>query len=329
MLSQGYMIFLVMFAMTATLTFGVTVFVVRPTSEQKAIKRRLATVKTNQSAVAVGEEDLRQYLKTLQRGSFGWMEDLIDGYRLQEFIQMLIIQADQTTSVGTVIMNCVGGAATAGILVYLFSSNTVFSVLAMLAVGYVPIGFLSFCRARRVNAFNEALPDCIDMMARALRAGNSLNASINIVADQAVGPAKMEFGEVFKKQNYGLPLRDALMQLLDRVPSQDLRVLVTGILVQKDTGGNLVEILDRILSVIRERVRLKGDIQTHTAQGRLTGWILCGLPVILLGLLNVIDPGYSSVLFNTPFGQKMLYAGIGLLLIGGFIINKIVRGIEI
>ena len=323
------MFFLTMFAITAALTSGVTMFVVRPTSEQKAMKRRLAAVKMDQSAAMLGEDDLRQYLKTLQRGSFGWMEDLIDGYRIQEFIQMLIIQADRTTSVGTVMMNCAGGAATAGLLVYLFSSKIMFAVLAMLAVGYMPIGVLSFRKAKRVDAFNAALPDCIDMMARALRAGNSLNAAINIVADQAVGPAKMEFGEVFKKQNYGLPLREALMQLLDRVPSQDLRVLVTGILVQKDTGGNLVEILDRILNVIRERVRLKGDIQTHTAQGRLTGWILCGLPVVLLVLLNVIDPGYSSVLFNNPFGQKMLYAGIVLLLVGGFVINKIIRGIEI
>ncbi len=319
----------VMFAMTATLTFSVTMFVVRPTSEQKAMKRRLAAVKTDQSMVGLAEGDLSQYLKTLQRGSFGWMEDLIDGYKLQEFIQMLIVQADQTTSVGTVMMNCAGCAITAGLLVYFFSLKIIFTVLAMLTVGYMPIGVLRFRKAKRVNAFNAALPDCIDMMARALRAGNSLNAAINIVADQAVGPAKMEFGEVFNKQNYGLPLREALMQLLDRVPSQDLRVLITGILVQKDTGGNLVEILERILTVIRERIRLKGDIQTHTAQGRLTGWILCGLPVILLLLLNIIDPGYSSVLFNNPFGQKMLYTGIVLLLVGGFIINKIVKGIEI
>ena len=323
------MLFLVMFSMTATLTFGVTMFVVRPTSEQKTIKRRLAAVKTDQSAAAQSDDDLRQYLKTLQRGSFGWMEDFIDGSTLQHFIQLLIVQADQSTSVGTVMMTCAGLAAIAGTLVYLFVSKLVVAFLAMLAVGYLPIGFLSFRKARRIRAFNEALPDCIDMMARALRAGNSLNAAINIVADQAVEPAKMEFSEVFKKQNYGLPMREALMQLLDRVPSQDLRVLVTGMLVQKDTGGNLVEILERILSVIRERIRLKGDIQTHTAQGRLTGWILCGLPVILLILLNMIDPGYSSVLFNNPFGQKMLYAGIALLCIGGFVIHRIVRGIEI
>ena len=323
------MLFLVMFSITATLTFGVTMFVVRPTSEQRAMQRRLAAMKGDQNTAVPGEDDLRQYLKTLQRGSFGWVEDFVDGSKIQRFIQTLIVQADQTTSVGTVLMICAGSAGIAGLLIYLFLSKLLLAAVAMLAGGYVPVAFLSYRKTSRVNAFNAALPDCIDMMARALRAGNSLNAAISIVADQAVGPAKTEFSEVSKKQNYGLPIRDALMQLLDRVPSQDLRVLITGILVQKDTGGNLVEILERILNVIRERIRLKGDIQTHTAQGRLTGWILCGLPVVLLVLLNIIDPGYSSVLFNNPFGQKMLYVGVVLLLIGAFIINKIVRGIEI
>ncbi len=323
------MLFLVMFSVTATLTFGVTMFVVRPTAEQKAMQRRLAGMKEDKAAAIAGGDDLRQYLKTLQRGSFGWLEDFVEGSKIQRFIQKLIIQADQATSVGTVLMICAGSAVVTAALVYFFSAKLLLAALAMPAGGYVPIALLNYRKTRRVEAFNIALPDCIDMMARALRAGNSLNAAISIVADQAFGPAKIEFSEVSKKQNYGLPIREALMQLLDRVPSQDLRVLITGILVQKDTGGNLVEILERILNVIRERVRLKGDIQTHTAQGRLTGWILCGLPVILLVLLNLIDPGYSSMLFNTPFGQKMLYVGAALLSIGAYIINKIVKGIEI
>ena len=124
-------------------------------------------------------------------------------------------------------------------------------------------------------------------------------------------------------------MRDALMQLLDRMPSQDLRVLVTGMLVQKDTGGNLAEILDRILFVVRERMRLQGEIKTHTAQGRLTGWILCALPIIMLVLINMINPGYSSVLFNDPFGRKLLYTGLILLAVGGLLIRKIVNGIEV
>ena len=113
------------------------------------------------------------------------------------------------------------------------------------------------------------------------------------------------------------------------MPSQDLRVLVTGVLVQKDTGGNLAEILDRILSVIKDRIRIQGEIKTHTAQGRLTGWILCSLPIVLLVLINIVNPGYSKVLFTDPLGKKMLYGGVGMLIVGGLVIRQIVNGIEI
>jgi tight adherence protein B len=119
------------------------------------------------------------------------------------------------------------------------------------------------------------------------------------------------------------------MQMVDRVPSQDLRVVATGMMVQKETGGNLAEILDRIAFVIRERMRIHGEIRTHTAQGRMTGYILCALPAVLLVLLNLINPGYSKVLFETELGHKLLYAGIGLLCLGGFVIRQIINSIEV
>jgi tight adherence protein B len=198
-----------------------------------------------------------------------------------------------------------------------------------LAMAYVPMGVINFKRSRRIAAFAKALPDAIDMMGRALRAGHSMVASINIVAEQALEPVAYEFGEVFKQQNFGLPLRDALTQMLDHVPSQDLRVLVTGILVQKDTGGNLAEILDRTGHVIRERMRIQGEIRTHTAQGRMTGYILCSLPIVMMIIINLVNPGYSNVLLQTPLGHKILYVGIGLLSLGGLIIRQIINGIEV
>jgi len=154
-------------------------------------------------------------------------------------------------------------------------------------------------------------------------------ASINTVAEQSVEPVSTEFREVFAQQNFGLPLRDALNQMLDRVPSQDLRVLVTGILVQKETGGNLAEILDRTANVIRERLRIQGEIRTHTAQGRLTGWILCSLPVVMLLMINFINPGYSDVLLDTAIGHMLIYVGIALLGIGAMAIRQIINGIEV
>ena len=184
-------------------------------------------------------------------------------------------------------------------------------------------------RNRRVAMMDKTLPDVIDMMARALRAGHSLSAAISMIAEQAPEPACTEFSEVFRKQKFGLPLRDALMALLDRVPSQDLRVLVAGILVQRDTGGNLTQILDRTSAVIRERLKLQGDIRVHTAQGRMTGWILCLLPIVMLVLINLVNPGYSKPLTDTPVGRECLYTGGVLLAAGAFVIKRIVNKIEV
>lgn len=156
-----------------------------------------------------------------------------------------------------------------------------------------------------------------------------MTASINIIAEQSVEPVRSEFNEVFKQQNFGLPIRDAMQQMLDRVPSQDLRVVVTGILVQKETGGNLAEILDRTSHTIRERLKLHGEIKTHTAQGRMTGWILCMLPVVMLVIINMINPGYSKVLVDTTIGRMLTYLGIFLLTTGGLIIRQIINGIEV
>jgi tight adherence protein B len=121
-----------------------------------------------------------------------------------------------------------------------------------------------------------------------------------------------------------MQFRDALLQTGARMPSRDLQFLITAILVQKETGGDLTEILDRASHVIRERIRIEGEVRTHTAQGRLTGWILGLMPVIMLCLINIASPGYSTVLFHDPTGQKLLYAGGVLIVIGGLIIRKIV-----
>ena len=193
----------------------------------------------------------------------------------------------------------------------------------------VPFLFLKFKAAKRLKSFENGLADAIDMMARALRAGHSMTAAINVVAEQSLEPVRSEFSEVFKQQNFGLPIRDAMAQMMDRVPSQDLRVLVTGILVQKETGGNLAEILDRTANTIRERLKIQGEIRTHTAQGRMTGYILCALPIVMLVVINFLNPGYSKVLVENPTGRMISYVGVALLIIGGLIIRQIINGIEV
>jgi tight adherence protein B len=316
------------FLFVALITFGAIVFFLRPTQDEKALSKRFTNLKAEQSDLSVAGE-LGQYLKTRQAGNFDWLEEMVDSLEPARRIQRLILQANSTTTLGSVMAQMsIISVVLAGVT-FAFLRIPALAVAAGFVGLAIPIGLLMFRKSRRMKAFENVLGDAIDMMARSLRAGHSLPAAISIVAEQSQEPVKAEFSEVFKQQNYGLPMRDALMQLLERVPSQDLRVVVTGMLVQKDTGGNLAEILDRIVHVIRERIRIKREIKTHTAQGRLTGWILCALPVVMLVLINMLSPGYSKVLFEDGPGRKMLYAGVGLLMLGGFVIRKIIQGIEV
>jgi tight adherence protein B len=244
-------------------------------------------------------------------------------------LEMRIMQADSKTTPAMLLVATFGLAIVGFISVSVFLDIIAIQLVVACLLGYIPFAYISFKRSRRIAAFNAGLPDAIDMMGRALRAGHAMTASISMVAEQSAEPVRSEFGEVFKQQNFGLPLRDAFMQMLDHVPSQDLRVVVTGILVQKETGGNLADILDRTAHTIRERLKIQGEIRTHTAQGRMTGWILCMLPVVMLVVINMLNPGYSKILLDTPIGRMLCYLGVGLLATGGLIIRQIINGIEV
>jgi tight adherence protein B len=317
------------FTVTLMLMLGGLMLALKPTRDQKEIHRRLGRLKTDPGNAQAGSGQIGDYLTAPGASGFKWLEDRLANSSFSESIKELILQSDGKGSVGGVIIGSVGFAAVGLLLGFLFIHIWYAAVGAGALLSYVPIAVLKFKASRRIALFNKGLPVAIDMMARSLRAGHSMASAIGIVADQSPEPVKSEFAEIYKKSNFGIPMRDALMEMLDRVPSQDLRVLVTGILVQKDTGGNLVDILDRIVHVIRERLRIQGEISTHTAQGRLTGWILCSLPVVMLVLINMVNPGYSKVLLTEPIGQKLLGAGVVLLIVGGLLIRGIINGIEV
>jgi tight adherence protein B len=306
-----------LFLLILLATFGVVVAITRPSPQEKLISQRMASIQQAKGKGGASPET-EQLFKATSRGRFGWLDEIVEPYGFAQTIQKRILQAGSSTSVATLMMSSVGLFLGGYFIAWLFAPMVLIDMAAGAGLCLLPYGILSFKRTRRISAFNAVLAESIDMLARALRAGHS-----------AQEPAASEFGEIFKQQNLGLPMRDALMQLLDRVPSADLRVLVTAILVQKDTGGNLAEILDRTVFVIRERLRIQGEIQVQTAQGRLTGWILSSLPVVMLILLNLVNPGYSQILLTDPFGRKLIYFSIGMLAVGALIIRRIVNGIEV
>jgi tight adherence protein B len=323
------MVLFIAFASIMSITFGIMALLMSSSRNQRIIAKRVLSILETGIQITSDDPQAQQLLKLEQVNRFAWLNALIQKYHVSRMLKTRITQANVKTTPAILLVTSCGLALVGFVGISLFFDIIALEIAVAAILGYLPLGLLSFKRSRRINAFNAALPDAIDMMGRALRAGHSMTASINIVAEQSLEPVRSEFGEVFKQQNFGLPLRDAMTQMLDRVPSQDLRVLVTGMLVQKETGGNLAEILDRIANTIRERLKIYGEIKTHTAQGRMTGWILCLLPVVMLIVINMINPGYSDVLFNTSTGKMLSYVGIGLLVTGGLIIRQIINGIEV
>ena len=246
-------------------------------------------------------------------------------YQFGKKLKVLLLHANSKMSLGAVVSTSVGAGLGFGMISYLILQKPLIASAAALAGAVMPYAFLRMKRNRRLKAFDTALPDAIDLMARSLVAGHSIGSSIEIIAERSPEPLAFEFVQVYQQQRLGVHFRDALLQMGSRIPSRDLQFLITAILVQKETGGDLTEILDRAAHVIRDRVRIGGEVRSRTAQGRMTGWILGLLPVIMLILINIVSPGYSNILFQDPLGQQLLYAGAILILIGALFIRKIVN----
>jgi tight adherence protein B len=310
-------------------TFVVVIAMTRQSPNEQTIAQRMALIPLIAKKEDGTTAETTQLFKATRKGRFDWLDEILQGHQFAQRLQLRILQGNSSTTVATLILSSLGLFLAGYFVTWLFASMALIDVAGGVALGLLPYGILSFKRSRRIKAFNAVLAESIDMLARALRAGHSVVSAIEMLAENAQEPAASEFGEIFKQMNLGLPMRDALLQLLERVPSSDLRVLVTAILVQKDTGGNLAQILDRTVFVIRERLRIQGEIQVQTAQGRITGWILSALPIVMMVVLNLVNPGYSTILFQDPFGRKLMYFSMGMLALGAFIIRRIVNGIEV
>jgi tight adherence protein B len=193
----------------------------------------------------------------------------------------------------------------------------------MLAV--LPLGWLLFRRRRRLKQFAKQLPEALELIARALRAGHSLGSGFSLVADEMKPPISKEFQRVFEEQNLGVPLENALDNLTDRIPNIDLRFFATAVILQRQTGGDLAEILDKIGYLVRERFKIWGQVQALTGEGRLSGIVLLALPPLLFITVYRLNPEYVTPLFTDPMGRKMLAGGIIMQLLGALVIKKIVN----
>jgi len=203
--------------------------------------------------------------------------------------------------------------------------NFAFAPLLFILGAFLPLLWLLFRRKRRLKAFAAQLPDALELLARALRAGHSLAAGFDLVKSEMRAPVSVEFGRVFEEHNLGIPLAEAIDSMTRRIPNLDLKFFATAVILQRQTGGDLGEILDKIGSLIRDRFRIWGQIQALTGEGRLSGVVLLALPVVLFLTVYKLNPEYVMVLFTDPLGKKMLAGAVVMQLLGAYMIRKIVN----
>jgi tight adherence protein B len=296
------------------------------TDDSSSSKRALAAIVTNPFA---GKEKIREHIGDLRKNAMlsaiPWMNRWLQRFELAPRVRLLLYQAEVKWTTGGLLLMCAACFTISTYLIDLRTGNMVVSLPIGVFLGFAPLMFVYFKRSRRFEKFEQGLPEALDLMVSALRAGHSFNAALGLVTRECQEPVRSEFRVCFDEQNYGLELRGAMDNLSIRVPLPDLRIAITAILIQKETGGNLAEVLNKTSEVIRERFRLKRQVRVHTAHGRMTGMVVGSLPIVLLILLYFINPDMESVLWKRELGIKLLYAAGGMMLVGCLIIRKIVN----
>ncbi len=213
----------------------------------------------------------------------------------------------------------------AGSLVLLFSSLWWMALAVAFAVAWLPLLKILRDRNKRFAEFEEGLPDALDAMCRALRAGHPFNETLRLVAEEHKGPVAHEFGLTFADINYGNDVRRAMLGLLERMPSMTVMMLVTSILIHRETGGNLTEVLERLSRLIRGRFRFQRKVRTLSAEGRMSAWVLVAIPFVLAVVIVFTTPSYLPVLLNEPIGHKLIIGAFGCMLVGIYWIRRIIR----
>jgi tight adherence protein B len=239
-------------------------------------------------------------------------------------LQELLVQGEVKTRAGNFLILCTVSALVVAAAVFYFASPLLGWV--GLVVGFfLPYMYASYRRTKRFEKFETLFPEAIDTLARAVRAGHAFTTAIEMIANEVAEPVAGEFRKLYEEQKFGLPVRDALMNLVERVPLVDLKFFVTAVMLQRETGGNLAEILDNLSYVIRERFKIQRQVRVFTAQGRLTMLLLMGMPPAIVMIMLLTNPTFIRPLFKDPIGHALLVLGITLQTVGYFVIRKIIR----
>jgi tight adherence protein B len=291
--------------------------------EQRALRRRLKTGSVTAPRAASSPDGLLRTETPLSqipvvKAPLGAFTGVVQP------LQRLIDRSGLSLTVGALILMCLVSAIGAFLLVQTLSRLTLAAAVFAGAAAFIPIWFVNFKARSRIAKFEEQFPEAIDLLARALRAGHAFTTGLSMVAEELPDPVGTEFRLAYDRQNFGMPMPDALKQLGERVPLLDARFFVTAVLTQREAGGNLSEVLDNLASVIRERFKVKRQVRVITAHARITGWVLALLPPSLGVVLTLLAPDHMSLLWTHPTGIRMVVVALILQVVGTLIIRKLV-----
>jgi tight adherence protein B len=292
-------------------------------NKQELVRRRMEAVRKAErrgdvsTNLKLARDEMLSTVPVVHRLLLHWAWSI----RLQERIS----QAGLTMKAGKLVL--IGACLGMGtwIIVRAFYPQFPIAIVLGIVAAYAPFGVISYLRRKRLDQFEERFPEALDLLGRAVRAGHAFTTGLEMIAKESAEPIATEFRTTFEEQNFGLPLRDALLNMTERVPSIDVRFFVTALLIQKETGGNLAEILDGLARVIRDRFRIYREVKVRTAQGRLTAGILIALPIFMMIVLSVMNPAYMRVLFEDPRGPMVLTVAAGMQIIGSILLWKIIH----
>ncbi len=311
---------------TFLLVFGIIgaayyVAIVKPEQEdQSALRKRL---KVNVSAVK-GGPGLRR--EEVALSSIPLVNQALRATTIVSGpLRSRLDQSGLELTVGTLVLLCLCAGIAGYLIVDLLSHLRIAALVVGLFFAYVPLWFVGFMAKRRLAKFEEQFPEAIELLSRSLRAGHAFTTGMSMVADEMPEPVGTEFRLAYDRQNFGMPMPEALRSLGERVPLLDARFFVTAVLTQREAGGNLSEVLDNLASVIRERFKVKRQVRVITAHARITGWVLALLPPSLGLVLTLLAPSHMALLWTDPTGIKMVVVALILQVVGTLLIRKLVN----
>jgi tight adherence protein B len=258
-------------------------------------------------------------------GPLPGIDKLVERVGASASLSKLIEQSGVKTTAGSIVLMAIALAVVAGLATYYFVPIGILAPMAAALGASLPFLYLMRMKTIRLRKFEEMFPEALDLLSRALRAGHAFQTAMGMVGEELKEPVGPEFKKTFDQQNFGLPLRDALQQLSERVPLLDVRFFVTAVLIQRDTGGNLSEILDNLGHVVRERFKILRQVRVHTAHGRFTAFVLLSLPPALGMALTFLNPEHMNLLFTEKMGQMMLLVALVMQAIGFVWIRNVIK----